>query len=159
MGASARSSRWGPAFIPELTGRENIALSGAILGMSRQAIAAVEDQIIEFSEIGKFLDTAVKFYSSGMFLRLAFSVSIHMDAEILLVDEVLAVGDAAFQLKCQQRIREAVREGRTVLFVSHSLPSVEALCDSAIVLDGGTLRLSGTTSEAVSYYTRQILGM
>ena len=149
----------GTGFHPELTGRENIALSGAILGMSRQDIAAVQDQIIDFSEIAKFLDTPVKYYSSGMFLRLAFSVSIHLDAEILLIDEVLAVGDTAFQLKCQQRIRQAVGKGRTVLFVSHSMISVTALCDSVIVLDQGALRFNGGTQAAVDFYTHEILGM
>jgi len=149
----------GTGFHPELTGRENIALSGAILGMDRHDIAKVQDQIIEFSEIGKFLDTPVKYYSSGMFLRLAFSVSIHLEAEILLVDEVLAVGDAAFQLKCQQRIRQAVSEGRTALFVSHNLVSIAALCDSAIVLDQGVLRFNGPTAEAIDVYTREFLGM
>lgn len=149
----------GTGFHPELTGRENIALSGAILGMTRGDIARVQDQIIDFSEIGKFLDTPVKYYSSGMFLRLAFSVSVHLEAEILLVDEVLAVGDAAFQLKCQQRIRQAVGEGRTVLFVSQGMTSVTALCDRAIVLDEGILRFHGPTQEAVDFYTHQILAM
>lgn len=149
----------GTGFHPELTGRENIALSGAILGMSRIDIAAVQDQIIDFSEVGKFLDTPVKYYSSGMFLRLAFSVSINLQAEILLIDEVLAVGDTAFQLKCQHRIRQAVGEGRTVLFVSHSLTSVTALCDSAIVLDQGILRFNGATQAAVDFYSHDILGI
>jgi ABC-type polysaccharide/polyol phosphate transport system, ATPase component len=149
----------GTGFHPELTGRENIALSGAILGMTAEDIARVQGQIIDFSEIGKFLDTPVKYYSIGMFLRLAFSVSVHLDAEILLVDEVLAVGDAAFQLKCQQRIRQAVGEGRTVVFVSHSMASVAALCDSAIVLDQGGLRFNGETQEAVDFYTHEILAM
>lgn len=149
----------GTGFHPELTGRENIVLSGAILGMTREDIDSVQDRIIDFSEIGKFLDTPVKYYSSGMFLRLAFSVAIHLDAEILLVDEVLAVGDAAFQLKCQQRIRQAVGEGRTVLFVSHSMGSVAELCDSAIVLDQGMVRFNGRTQEAVDFYTHKILEM
>lgn len=147
----------GTGFHPELTGRENIGLSGAILGMRLADIAHVQDQIIDFSEIGQFLDTPVKYYSSGMFLRLAFSVSIHLDAEILLVDEVLAVGDAAFQSKCQQRIRQAVSEGRTVVFISHNMESVIALCDSAIVLDGGTVRFSGATADAVDFYTHSVL--
>ena len=147
----------GTGFHHELTGRENIALSGAILGMSKSQIARVQEPIIEFSEIGKFLDTPVKHYSSGMFLRLAFSVSIHLDAEILLVDEVLAVGDAAFQDKCQVRIRQTVREGRTVLFVSHNMESVKALCDSAIVLDQGTVGFNGRTEDAVHFYNSEIL--
>ncbi len=149
----------GTGFHPELTGRENIALSGAILGMTPHDIARVQDQIIDFSEVGKFLDTPVKHYSSGMFLRLAFSVSIHLEAEILLVDEVLAVGDAAFQLKCQERIRQAVAQGRTALFVSHNMASVAAICDRAIVLDQGSLLFSGETNAAVDFYTNKILGM
>ncbi len=149
----------GTGFHPELTGRENIALSGAILGMDRTDIDAVQDRIIDFSEIGRFLDTPVKYYSSGMFLRLAFSVSIHLDAEILLVDEVLAVGDTAFQLKCQARLKEAVQGGRTVIFVSHNMASVAAICDSAVVLDLGEIRFNGPTKDAVAFYTHEILGI
>lgn len=149
----------GTGFHPELSGRDNITLSGAILGMSKRDIEAVFDQIVVFSEIGRFLDTPVKHYSSGMFLRLAFSVSVHMAAEIMLIDEVLAVGDAAFQLKCQQRIREAVARGRTVLFVSHNVASVVALCDRAIVLEEGRLHFDGPATDAVEFYTSKILGM
>jgi lipopolysaccharide transport system ATP-binding protein len=147
----------GTGFHPELTGRDNIGLSGAILGMRKNEIAAVEEQIIDFSEIKEFLDTPVKHYSSGMYLRLAFSVSAHMAAEIMLIDEVLAVGDAGFQKKCQLRIRELVAQGRAVLFVSHSIGSVRALCDSAIVLDHGQLVFDGATDEATAYYETEIL--
>ncbi len=147
----------GIGFHPELSGRDNIALSGAILGTSRSEVRAKEQQIVDFSEIGRFLDTPVKFYSSGMFMRLAFSVSAHLTSEIMLVDEVLSVGDAAFQQKCKNRIRELVLEGRTVLFVSHDTDSVRELCDSAIVLHEGRLAFSGSTYDAASYYEHEIL--
>lgn len=147
----------GTGFHPQLTGRDNIALSGAILGMTRQQVQAVQQEIIDFAEIDEFLDTPVKHYSSGMYMRLAFSVSAHMAADILLIDEVLAVGDAAFQKKCQQRIRSMVAEGRTVLFVSHSMASVRSLSDGAIVLDRGRLVFAGDTDEAAKYYEQQIL--
>jgi lipopolysaccharide transport system ATP-binding protein len=147
----------GTGFHPQLTGRENIALSGAILGMSDQDIAAVQDQIVEFSEVGRFLDTPVKYYSNGMYMRLAFSVSAHMHAEILLIDEVLSVGDAAFQQKSQERIRDLVREGRTVLFVSHTLDSVRKLCDRSIVLEQGQVRFTGPTPDAIEVYQRDVL--
>lgn len=147
----------GTGFHPELSGRDNIALSGAILGMSSLEIAAVQDRIIEFSEIGRFLDTPVKHYSSGMYLRLAFSVSAHLAADIMLIDEVLAVGDAGFQRKSRDRIRELVAEGRSVLFVSHRLDSVQSLCDSAIVLDEGVLRCVGSTEDCVRMYRQEII--
>jgi lipopolysaccharide transport system ATP-binding protein len=147
----------GTGFHPELTGRDNIALSGAILGMSIAEVEAVRDQIVEFAEIDRFLDTPVKHYSSGMYLRLAFSVSAHMEAEVMLVDEVLSVGDADFQRKCRDRIRTLVAAGRTVLFVSHSMGSVRDLCTRAIVLDGGSLRFSGATEDAVHFYEHDVL--
>jgi lipopolysaccharide transport system ATP-binding protein len=147
----------GTGFHPELTGRDNIALSGAILGMSSKQIAAVHQSIVDFAEIGRFLDTPVKHYSSGMYMRLAFSVSAHMDADIMLIDEVLSVGDADFQRKCRDRIRTLVAGGRTVLFVSHSMGSVHDLCTGAIVLDGGLLRFAGETGAAVAYYERHVL--
>jgi lipopolysaccharide transport system ATP-binding protein len=147
----------GTGFHPELSGRDNIALSGAIKGMRREEIAAAQEQIIEFAEIGRFLDTAVKHYSSGMFLRLAFSVSVHLAAEIMLVDEVLAVGDAGFRKKCEERIRAIVREGRSVLFVSHASDSIRTLCDSAIVLDGGVVRFNGPTDEAMRFNEGEII--
>jgi len=147
----------GTGFHPELTGRDNIALAGAILGMTRAEIVGVEERIVEFAETGRFLDTPVKHYSTGMYMRLAFSVSAHMVAEIMLVDEVLSVGDAAFQKKCQERIRSIVHEGRTVLFVSHSMAAVRTVCDSAIVLEGGTVRFNGSPADAVDFYERQII--
>ena len=147
----------GIGFHPELTGRDNIALSGAILGTSRAEIAAKHDEIVEFSEIGRFLDTPVKHYSSGMFMRLAFSVSAHLTSEVMLVDEVLAVGDAAFRKKCENRIRELTRDGRTVMFVSHDTDSVRDLCHSAMVLHEGQLRYVGGTDEAADFYEKEIL--
>ena len=149
----------GTGFHPDLTGRENIKLSGAILGMSRDEVRAAHEAIIDFAEIGRFLDTPVKHYSSGMFLRLAFSVSVHLAAEIMLIDEILAVGDAAFQRKCQERIRQAVGSGRTVMFVSHSMQSIEELCDRAMVLDSGRVRFQGKADEAVAFYSREIVGL
>jgi lipopolysaccharide transport system ATP-binding protein len=145
----------GTGFHPELSGRDNIALSGAILGMSKREIAALEEQIIEFSGIGPFVDTAVKHYSSGMFLRLGFSVSAHLRSEIMLVDEVLSVGDAAFQLKSIERMRTVVQEGRSVLFISHNMESVRQLCDTSIVLDAGKLVYAGPTEGAVKVYNRE----
>jgi len=147
----------GIGFHPELSGRDNIALSGAILGTSREEIRAKEEQIVDFAEIGRFLDTPVKFYSSGMFMRLAFSVSAHLTSDIMLVDEVLSVGDAAFQQKCKTRIRELVLEGRTVLFVSHDTDSVRELCDAAIVLHEGRLLFDGSTTDAAAFYEHEIL--
>jgi len=149
----------GTGFHPDLTGRDNIMLSGAILGMTRPEITANQQAIIDFAEIGQFLDTPVKYYSSGMYLRLAFSVSVHLAAEIMLIDEILAVGDAAFQLKCQERIREAVASGRTVLFVSHNMKTVEALCDRVLVLDCGEVCFSGSPEDGIAYYTSHILGL
>ena len=147
----------GVGFHPELSGRDNIALSGAILGTSREEIRAREQQIVDFAEIGRYLDTPVKFYSSGMFMRLAFSVSAHLTSEIMLVDEVLSVGDAAFQRKCKERIRELVLEGRTVLFVSHNTDSVRELCHTALLLDQGRLVFDGATTAAADIYEREIL--
>jgi len=148
----------GAGFHPELTGRDNIALSGAVLGMSRREIAAVEDRIVAFAEVDRFLDTPMKYYSSGMFMRLAFSVSAHLPAEVMLVDEVLAVGDAAFQQKCAERIRELVTEGRTILFVSHSITSVRQLCDLGVVLEDGRATFVGGADDAADHYEREVLG-
>src|SRR5437899_12025646 len=134
----------GTGFHSELTGRENIFLNGAILGMRRSEILAKFDEIVAFSEVGKFLDTPVKRYSSGMYVRLAFAVAAHLNPEILVVDEVLAVGDIAFQKKCLGKMNEVSRVGRTVLFVSHNMAAVENLCRRGIVLDGGTLVFEGT---------------
>lgn len=149
----------GTGFHPELSGRENIVLSGAILGMTRHEITAVEADIVSFAGVERFLDTPVKHYSSGMFMRLAFSVAAHLAAEILLVDEILAVGDATFQQKCHERIRSAARSNRTVFFVSHSMEAVATLCDTAIVLDRGELRYRGDTETAIAFYLQDVLAM
>lgn len=129
----------GTGFNPELTGRENIYLNGAILGMTKREIRRKFDEIVAFSEIGKFLDTPVKRYSSGMYVRLAFSVAAHLEPEILIVDEVLAVGDAQFQKKCIGKMGDVARGGRTVLFVSHNMGAVKQLCSRAVLLEGGTV--------------------
>jgi lipopolysaccharide transport system ATP-binding protein len=142
----------GTGFHPELTGRENIYLSGSILGMKRREIDAKLDEIIKFSEIEKFLDTPVKRYSSGMYVRLAFAVAAHLEPEILLVDEVLAVGDAAFQKKCLGKMGDVAKEGRTVLFVSHQMDMVRALCKSGYWLDNGQIRRSGYINEVLESY-------
>ena len=146
----------GTGFHSELTGRENIFLNGAILGMRRSEILRHFDDIIEFAEIGEFLDTPVKRYSSGMAMRLAFAVAAHLDPEILLVDEVLAVGDAVFQKKCLGKMGEASQHGRTALFVSHNMLAVQTLCQSAIWLDQGRIRDSGPAGEIVHNYLRSV---
>jgi lipopolysaccharide transport system ATP-binding protein len=143
----------GTGFHPDLTGRENIFLNGAILGMKRYEIAAKFDEIVEFSEIGPFLDTPVKRYSSGMYVRLAFAVAAHLEPEILFVDEVLAVGDAAFQKKCLGKMGEvASQQGRTIFFVSHNMGAVRSLCDTAILLDHGRVAMRGAPAEVISHY-------
>lgn len=143
----------GTGFHPELTGRENVFLNGALLGMPKAEIRAKFDEIVAFSEVEKFIDTPVKRYSSGMYVRLAFAVAAHLDPEILVVDEVLAVGDAAFQKKCLGKMEEAGKEGRTILFVSHNLGAVKALCGRAIVLRNGRVCYDGDVLAAVSRYT------
>ena len=147
----------GTGFHPELTGHENVYLYGAILGMDRWEVTRKFDEIIAFAELEKFVDTPVKRYSSGMYMRLAFSVAAHLEPEILLVDEVLAVGDAAFQKKCLGKMGEVSREGRTVLFVSHNMGAVENLCDSAILLDSGVIHHTGPTAETIELYMRKAL--
>jgi homopolymeric O-antigen transport system ATP-binding protein len=142
----------GTGFHPELTGRENIFLNGAILGMRKAEIKARFDEIVAFSEIEKFLDTPVKHYSSGMYVRLAFAVAAHLNPEVLIVDEVLAVGDMAFQKKCLGKMSEVSRGGRTVLFVSHNMAAVESLCQRGIVLEQGQMVFNGTAKEAVEQY-------
>jgi lipopolysaccharide transport system ATP-binding protein len=144
----------GTGFHPELTGRENVFLNGAILGMKRTEIAKKFDEIVDFSGVEKFLDTPVKRYSSGMYVRLAFAVAAHLEPEILLVDEVLAVGDGEFQKKCLGKMDEVARGGRTVLFVSHNLTAVEGLCKSAILLESGGLKMIGRSTELVSAYAK-----
>jgi len=143
----------GTGFNPELTGRENIFLNGAILGMKRREIRRQFDSIVEFSEVERFLDTPVKRYSSGMYVRLAFAVAAHLNPEILVVDEVLSVGDAAFQEKCLGKIDEVANEGgRTVLFVSHNMSAVQAICSRCAVMEDGRIVFDGDTSAAVSKY-------
>jgi lipopolysaccharide transport system ATP-binding protein len=142
----------GTGFHPELTGRENIYLNGAILGMKRAEIDRKFDEIVAFSEVEKFIDTPVKRYSSGMYLRLAFAVAAHLEPEILVVDEVLAVGDAEFQRKCLGKMSDVAEEGRTVLFVSHNMSAILRLTEEAILLDKGRLVLRAPTSQAVDYY-------
>ena len=142
----------GTGFHPELTGRENVFLNGAILNMRRREIQSRFEEIVEFADIGPFIDTPVKRYSSGMQLRLAFSVAAHLEPEILIIDEVLSVGDIAFQEKCLGRMEEASKEGRTVVFISHSLPSVVNLCDRAIMLSEGRVAASGRVGEVVDAY-------
>jgi lipopolysaccharide transport system ATP-binding protein len=144
----------GTGFHPELTGRENILLNGAILGMSKREIASKFDEIVAFAEISEFLDTPVKRYSSGMYVRLAFAVAAHLEPEILLVDEVLAVGDATFQRKCLGKMGEVARQGRTILLVSHNMAAITRLCQRVLWLDHGELRGSGNTGQVVPEYLR-----
>jgi lipopolysaccharide transport system ATP-binding protein len=142
----------GTGFHPELTGRENIFLNGAILGMTKAEIRTKLDEIIAFAEVDKFLDTPVKRYSSGMYVRLAFAVAAHLEPEILIVDEVLAVGDAQFQKKCLGKIGDVAHEGRTVLFVSHNMNAITALCSKVIVLKEGSVIFNGKAEESLNYY-------
>lgn len=147
----------GTGFHPELTGRENIFLNGAILGMSRSEIRRKFDEIVAFAEVEKFLDTPVKRYSSGMYVRLAFAVAAHLEPEILIVDEVLAVGDAQFQKKCLGKMEDVSKnQGRTVLFVSHNMAVVRALCNKGIFLKNGTIEYQGTHIGAINYYQNSI---
>lgn len=145
----------GTGFHPELTGRENIFLNGAILGMSQREVAAKFDEIVAFAEVGDFIDTPVKRYSSGMYVRLAFSVAAHLESEILLVDEVLAVGDVAFQRKSLGKMREVGSGGRTVLFVSHNMAAIERLCTRVLVLNGGQVDFIGDTAAGIQHYFAQ----
>jgi lipopolysaccharide transport system ATP-binding protein len=142
----------GTGFHPELTGRENIALNGAILGMKRAEIEARFDEIVDFSGVEQFIDTPVKRYSSGMYLRLAFAVAAHLEPEILVVDEVLAVGDAEFQRKCLGKMDDVAQQGRTVLFVSHNMSAILQLTREAILLEGGKLAMRGPSTEVVDHY-------
>jgi lipopolysaccharide transport system ATP-binding protein len=148
----------GTGFHPQLTGRENIFLNGAILGMKRKEIRDKFDEIVAFSEIEDFLDTPVKHYSSGMYVRLAFAVAAHLDPEILVVDEVLAVGDYAFQRKCLAKMREVGREGRTILFVSHNMAALENLCTRGVVLERGRMVFNGAASDAIRQYLHAAQG-
>lgn len=141
----------GAGFHPDLPGRENVYLNGAILGMTKEQIEARFDDIIAFSEIGEFIDTEVKFYSSGMYLRLAFAVAVHTDPDVFLVDEILAVGDEPFQRKCIARIKELVDAGRTLVVVSHDLNLVQDICSRGIVMEKGRLAFDGTCHDAVEF--------
>jgi lipopolysaccharide transport system ATP-binding protein len=147
----------GTGFHPELTGRDNIFLNGAILGMKRAEITSKFDEIVAFAEVEKFIDTPVKHFSSGMYLRLAFAVAAHLEPDILIIDEVLAVGDASFQQKCLEKIREVAHQGGTVLFVSHNMHAVGALCTRVLWIDGGQLSALGPAPEVVGQYVQSDL--
>lgn len=152
-GRTASLLEVGTGFHPELTGRENIFLNGAIIGMSRKEIAKNFDSIVQFAEIEKFLDTPVKYYSSGMYVRLAFSVAAHLEPDILLVDEVLAVGDAEFQKKCLGKMEEVTRkDGRTILFVSHNMAAIQNLCKKCILMEKGQVKAIGPTDDIIDQY-------
>ncbi len=148
----------GAGFQPELSGRDNIYLSGSMLGLSRRSIDRLFDSIVDFSELDGFIDTQVKFYSSGMYVRLGFAVAVNVDPDVLVVDEVLAVGDERFQSKCMDRIREFQKEGRTIMLVSHNADQVRSLCDRAIVLDHGVLLADGPSGESVKIFREALLG-
>jgi lipopolysaccharide transport system ATP-binding protein len=147
----------GTGFHPELTGRDNVYLNGAILGMTRREINRKFDEIVEFAEVTRFVDTPVKRYSSGMQLRLAFAVAAHLEPEILIIDEVLSVGDLAFQEKCLGRMETVASEGRTVLFVSHNLTAVSHLCERAMLLEGGHVVTQGATQDVLETYVRSVV--
>src|SRR5829696_8295834 len=144
----------GTGFHPELSGRENIYLNGAILGMPRAEVRRKFDEIVDFAGVEQFLDTPVKRYSSGMYVRLAFAVAAHLEPEILVVDEVLAVGDASFQRKCLDKMKDVGEHGRTVLFVSHNMPAITRLCDRTILLDEGRILKDGPSHQVVGTYLR-----
>ncbi|MDQ0825137.1 ABC-2 type transport system ATP-binding protein [Arthrobacter sp. B2I5] len=139
----------GAGFHPDLSGRDNVFLNGAILGMTEQQIKERFDDIVEFSEIGQFIDTEVKFYSSGMYLRLAFSVAVHTDPEVFLIDEILAVGDEPFQRKCIDKIQDLARAGKTLVVVSHDLDLVARICDRGVLMEHGNVKFDGPIHEAV----------
>jgi ABC-2 type transport system ATP-binding protein len=142
----------GAGFHPDLTGRENVYLNASILGLSRKETDRYFDDIVAFAELEDFIDSQVKYYSSGMFVRLGFAVAVHVDPRILLIDEVLAVGDEAFQRKCIQRVRELQREGRTIVFVTHAVQQVHQICDGAVMLDHGRIRAMGEVAEVIREY-------
>lgn len=146
----------GTGFHPELTGRENVYLNGAILGMRREEIVRKFDEIVAFAEIDKFLDTPVKRYSTGMYMRLGFAVAASLDPEILVVDEVLAVGDSAFQKKCLGKMAGVAKEGRTVIFVSHNMPAIQSLCNRCLFIESGHLRVAGSLQDGISMYHRSL---
>ncbi len=147
----------GAGFQTELSGRDNVYLYGAMLGFSRKMVDGIFDDVVAFSEIEQFIDTQVKFYSSGMYVRLAFAVAVNVDPDILVVDEVLAVGDERFQAKCVDRIRRFQQEGRTILLVTHNADQVRALCDRAIVLDGGDMIADGATRDSLRIFREHLM--
>src|SRR6266568_5678739 len=145
----------GTGFHLELIGRENVFLNGAILGMRRREIERKYDEIVEFSEVAKFMDTPVKYYSSGMYVRLAFAVAAHLEPEVLLIDEVLAVGDVGFQRKCLGKMSDVAKEGRTILFVSHNMAAIQALCPEALLLEQGAIVARGASNQVVAEYLQR----
>ena len=146
----------GAGFHPDLTGRENVYLNGSLLGFSRREMEARFERIVEFSELEKFIDVPIKHYSSGMHMRLGFAVAIHVDPDVLLIDEILAVGDQAFQRRCLDKIGELKSQGVTILFVSHDLEAVQDLCDQAIWLEDGRIQAEGLAREVVDYYLMRV---
>lgn len=144
----------GAGFHPDFSGRENIYFNASIFGLTRKEIDDRLEKIIEFSELGEYIDNPVRTYSSGMYMRLAFSVAINVDAEILLIDEILSVGDQHFQEKCFEKMRQLRKEGKTMVFVTHSMESVKQLCDRAIWLYDGQVKMDGNTEEVVAEYLR-----
>ena len=156
-GSLAALLELGAGFQPELSGRDNIFLYGAMLGFSKKMVEGIFDDVVDFSEIENFIDTQVKFYSSGMYVRLAFAVAVNVDPDILVVDEVLAVGDERFQAKCIDRIRTFQDEGRSILFVTHNADQVRAICDRAIVLDGGHMIADGPTHESLRIFREHLM--
>jgi len=156
-GSLAALLELGAGFQPELSGRDNVYLYGAMLGFSRRMVDAIFEEIVAFSEIEQFIDTQVKFYSSGMYVRLAFAVAVNVNPDILVVDEVLAVGDERFQAKCLDRIRRFKEEGRTILFVTHNADQVRALCDRAVVLDRGDMLADGPTQDSLRIFREHLL--
>src|SRR5215218_2646426 len=147
----------GTGFHPELTGRENVYMNGAILGMRKAEIDRKFDEMVAFAEVEQFLDTPVKRYSSGMYVRLAFGVAAHLETEILLVDEVLAVGDAQFQKKCFEKMQEIGTQGRTILFVSHNMSAVRSICEQALIIEKGTVVAEGDIDDTIDQYLSQII--
>ena len=156
VGRVAPLLQLGAGFHPDLTGRENIFLNGCILGMTDEQLRGAMPNILDFAEIGQFIDSPVKHYSSGMYLRLAFSVAVHVEPDILIIDEALSVGDMAFQAKCLERIRQMQRTGVTLLFVSHSTTMITDFCDRAILLHNGNLELEGKPVEVIERYTETL---
>lgn len=146
----------GTGFHPDLTGRENVYLNGALIGMTRAEVRRKFDEIVAFAEVEQFLETPIKYYSSGMYLRLAFAVAAHFEPEIMILDEVLAVGDEAFRKKCLKKMAEVSRQGRTVLFVSHDLLAVQQLCGRAFLIESGRLQQEGKAETVVAYYLQTL---